>query len=91
MGLIYHHAVPRAVEIIYGSGTVIARQADAHNQHPDLFDFCRRCGGVFGWFPDRDVGIVMYHAGGARGGVRGDPAAPRPLGFRSIGHGGALG
>ncbi len=48
--------------IVYGSGTVIARMAHAHNRHGGPFEFCPRCGGIR-WFPDRDAGIVVYDRG----------------------------
>jgi len=51
------------VDIVYGSGTVIDRQAHHYNQHPGPFEFCRRCGGMFRWFPDTDAGTAVYHAG----------------------------
>jgi len=41
--LVYREAVQRAVEIVYGTGTVIDRMAHAHNRHGGPFEACRRC------------------------------------------------
>jgi hypothetical protein len=51
------------VVVIYGSGTVISRQAHHCNRHPGPFEFCLRCGGAFRSFPDTDAGIAVYNAG----------------------------
>ena len=44
--------------IVYGTGTVIARMAHAHNRHGGPFEACRRCNG-FRWVPAEDQGVVV--------------------------------
>ena len=52
--------MPRAVDrIVYGTDTVIDRQAHAHLRHGGPFETCVRCHGQGGWEPGRDFGIVI--------------------------------
>ena len=62
--------------IVYGTGTVIARQAHAHNRHGGPFESCRRCRPAesraplfrprFRWVPGRvDPVPVIDFGGGA--------------------------
>jgi hypothetical protein len=49
--------------IVFGTGTVIARQAHAHLRHGGLFEACRRCN-AFGWAPAEDQGVLVTAANG---------------------------
>jgi hypothetical protein len=46
------------VVIVYGTGTVIARQAHVHRRHPGSFEACMRCNG-FLWLPRTDPGVLV--------------------------------
>jgi len=50
------------VVVVFGTGTVIARQAHAHLRYPGPFEACR-CHG-FTWSPDADPGALMTGPGG---------------------------
>ena len=49
--------------IVYGTGTVIARQAHRALRHEGLYETCAHCGGQ-AWTPSQDFGIVVV--GGRR-------------------------
>ncbi len=49
--------------VVFGTGTVIARQAHAHLRYPGPFEACRLCHG-FTWSPDADPGALMTGPGG---------------------------
>ena len=56
--------LPRAVDrVVYGTGTVIARQAHARLGHPGPFEACRRCN-AFQWAPAEDQGALVTAADG---------------------------
>ena len=56
--------LPRAVDrVVYGTGTVIARQAHARLGHPGPFEACRRCN-AFQWAPAEDQGVLVTAADG---------------------------
>ena len=56
--LVYREAVQRAVEIVYGTGTVIDRMAHAHNRHGGPFEACRRHN-AFRWAPTEHQGGLV--------------------------------
>lgn len=49
---------PSGVRIVYGTGTVIARQARAHLAHDGPFEACRRRN-AFQWAPDQERGVLV--------------------------------
>jgi hypothetical protein len=54
-----------AVDIIFGSGTVIARQDHSHLRHDGPFETCRLCQRHhLIWTPSTDFGIVVHTANG---------------------------
>ena len=44
--------------VVFGTGTVIARQAHAHLRHGGPFEACRRCN-AFRWAPAEDRGVLV--------------------------------
>jgi hypothetical protein len=49
--------------IVYGTGTVIARMAHAHDRHGGSFEACRPCN-AFQWAPAQDRGVLVTAADG---------------------------
>jgi len=49
--------------IVFGTGTVVARQAHAHLGHGGSFESCGRCRQTT-WTPGRSVGVRIHAAGG---------------------------
>ena len=49
--------------VVFGTGTVIARQAHAHLRYPGPFEACRRCN-AFQWAPAEDQGVLVTAADG---------------------------
>jgi hypothetical protein len=48
--------------VVYGTGTVIARQAHAHLWHGGPFEACSRChgSGRLQWLPGSSPGILVH-------------------------------
>ncbi len=47
--------------VVYGTGTVIARQAHAHLRHGGPFEACPRCcRDSIRWRPSVDPGVLVY-------------------------------
>ena len=56
--------LPPAVDLlVFGTGTVIARQAHVHLPHGGPFEACERCRPAT-WTPARDMGVLIHDARG---------------------------
>ena len=56
--------LPPAVDLlVFGTGTVIARQAHVHLPHGGPFEACERCRPAT-WIPARDMGVLIHDARG---------------------------
>jgi len=51
------------VVVVYGTGTVLARMAHAHDRHGGSFEACRLRNG-FRWAPAEDRGVLVSAADG---------------------------